>query len=358
MRLTVSKIAVAAVMAGILSGPAAAQVAEKREFAVVGTWGMLDHWKSRESKFWNETLPKASGGNLSANAKPLTELGMDGHKVMRDLKSGAFDFAHGVFLYVSADSPVIEGTDLPGMIPDVKLARKAMEAYKGHLNREFEEKFDSKILMLYAWDEINMFCKLPEGTPNEIELSALKGLKVRSYGSSISEFITYTLDATPVPVAFGEVLPSLQKGTIDCGVTGVLSGYSGKWWQVATHLLRTSLGYTASFLAVNNKTWNSLKPETRAFLEAEISKLENEMWAATERNDTLGLHCNTGTGSCPTEPGKMKLVSLSAGAKAQLKASVNDNVVQKWADRCKKRSADCVANWNATIGKLLGYEAR
>lgn len=357
MNSGISRLASVALLAGMAAAGFHAEAQERKQFAVVGTWGQLDHWRARESKFWNETLPKASNGALTANAKPLTELGMDGHKVMRDLKSGAFDFAHGVFLYVSADSPVIEGADLAGMVPDIQTFRKVMNAYKPHLDREFDAKFDSKILMLYAWDEVNMFCKLPATTPAQIDLSALKGLKIRSYGSSISDFITNTLDATPVPVAFGEVLPSLQKGTIDCGVSGVLSGYDAKWWQVATHNVRISLGYTASFLAVNKRAWNALQPATRTLIEAELAKLEDEMWSATAANDSRGLQCNT-TGPCPSQVGGMKLVTLTPEAQARMKTSVNDNVIQKWADRCKRRSPDCAENWNKSIGALMGYVAK
>ena len=63
---------------------------QKREFQVVGTWGNLALWKDHESKFWSETLPAASGGNLTANAKPYTEVGLSGFEVMRLLKLGVY----------------------------------------------------------------------------------------------------------------------------------------------------------------------------------------------------------------------------------------------------------------------------
>ncbi|MEO1105542.1 MAG: hypothetical protein AAFW98_17705, partial [Pseudomonadota bacterium] len=122
----------AAVLAASLAfcvGAGPANALEERQFNVVGTWGQLAHWREREDAFWNETLPEVSGGKLTANAKPLTELGLDGRKVMRDVRAGAFDFANGVFLYISGDSPVIEGADLAGMVPDVETFRKVMDAY-------------------------------------------------------------------------------------------------------------------------------------------------------------------------------------------------------------------------------------
>jgi len=351
----ISTLLMASALSLTLACTAQAQSIDTKKFAVVGTWGQLDHWK-REDKFWNQTLPAISGGKLTANAKPLTELGMDGQKIMRDLRAGAFDFAHGVFLYVSSDSPVIEGGDLSGVSPDLATFRKTMNAYLPVLNKEFEKKFNSKILMLYAFDETNMQCKLPENTPSEVGLEVFKNLKIRSFGASISDFISESLDAVPVPVAFGEVLQSLQKNTIDCGVSGVRSAYDAKWWQVATHNVNLSLGYTASFLAVNKKVWDKLSPDTQKLIESEVAKLEEEMWQATARNNEKGLNCIT-SGSCDTENGNMKLVRLTEEAQKALKQSINDKVVRNWASRCKTRSATCVDDWNSTVGEVVGMRA-
>ena len=52
-------------------------------------------------------------------------------------------------------------------------------------------------------------------------------------------------------IAFAEVVPALQKGVADCGLTGTLPAYNAKWWQVVTHNIRIRLGYASSFLAMN-----------------------------------------------------------------------------------------------------------
>jgi len=59
----------AAVTASLaLSATAMADIDEK-EFLVVGTWGNLFNWKEHESRMWNDVLPAASGGKITANAK-------------------------------------------------------------------------------------------------------------------------------------------------------------------------------------------------------------------------------------------------------------------------------------------------
>ena len=75
------KIAAVSALVGataMSAGTATAADLGKKNFVVVGTWGFLDHWKEREGPFWNETLPKVSGGALTANAKSQTDLGLSG----------------------------------------------------------------------------------------------------------------------------------------------------------------------------------------------------------------------------------------------------------------------------------------
>ena len=345
-----------AATAAAIAMPAGAQ--ETREFAVVGTWGQLAHWQERESVFWNATLPEISGGALTANARPLTELGMDGTTVMRELRSGAFDFAHGVFLYVAGDSPVIEGSDLSGVTPDLGTFQRVMDVYEPVLEAEFQRLFNSQILMLYAWPQTHLLCNLPEDTPSEVDLSVFEGVKVRSFGASMADFITETLAAVPVAVSFGEVLPSLERGALDCGATGVLSAYSADWQEGTTHDVQVSLGYTASFLAVNNDVWEALADEERALIEEAVAGLEEEMWEATAADDADGIAC-LADGPCPRgEAGGLSQLKLTDAALEEMRQSLEAGVIANWAERCEARTEGCVARWNETIGALLGYEAK
>ncbi len=146
-RVSIGALAATLLCAAALPGTAMADV-QKREFQVVGTWGNLELWKQHESKFWNATLPRVSGGKLTANAKPYTELGLSGFEVMRLLRLGAYDVVHAVLTYVAQDSPALEGMDLAGVTQDLGIYRKAMDAYKGVLARELADKYNAKLLMV------------------------------------------------------------------------------------------------------------------------------------------------------------------------------------------------------------------
>lgn len=333
--------------------PASAEM-KSREFKVVGTWGFLDHWKEREGPFWKERLPSITGGKLTANAKSQTELGLSGFEIMRLLKLGVFDAVHGVTTYVAQDSPAIEGADLAGVIQDLPTYRKANEAYRGILEREFEQKYDAKLLMIYAWPSQQLWCNLGDKSIKEFGLDKLKGKKIRTYSTTLGDFIE-GVGGSAVTIAFAEVVPALQKGVADCGLTGTLPAYNAKWWQVVTHNIRIRMGYASSFLAMNLKVWNGLDDETKAMFRKELAALEEEMWIATAANDQRGMDCNA-SGPCDLgEPGGMVPIEPTAADKEKLKKVVEEFVLKRWAKRCGTQQ--CIDEWNATIGKLAGVTA-
>lgn len=348
MKRTIKLLCAAAMLA--CAGPAAAGDIDTKKFAVVGTWGNLNNWKLHESKFWNEILPKASGGKITANAKPYTELGLSGYEVVRLLKLGTYDAVHALTTYTSQDSPALEGIDLAGVIQDFDTYRKALKAYEPIIRRELRKKYNAELVMLYTFPSQQLWCKLGA---SDGSLKSLKGKKIRTYSTSLGDFIE-GLGASAVTLAFAEVVPALEKGVADCGITGTGPAYNAKWWQVVTHNIQVRLGYAATFMAVNGKTWDGLSKETQKLIRDNAAKLEDEIWKVVAKNDAVAMACNA-KGPCDWgKPGGMTPIAPSDADKAQLKQIVRDFVLKRFAKRCGKA---CAKEWNATIGKIAGIEA-
>ena len=62
-------------------------------------------------------------------------------------------------------------------------------------------------------------------------------------GTSQGDFAA-AVGAVGVTIAFGEVVPALEKGVVDCGITGTMPGYKAKWTEVTNTLFRLPVGYT------------------------------------------------------------------------------------------------------------------
>ena len=185
-------------------------------------------------------------------------------------------------------------------------------------------------------------------------LADLKGKKVRTGNRTLAEFVE-AFGGTGVTLAFNEVVPALQNKVVDCAITGTLSGNSAKWHEVATHIYALPLGWSHVMHAVNLKTWQRLDPKVRSFLEKEIAGLENRIWQAAAEETQQGYDCNAGKDSCTMgTKAKMTVVPVSDADKAALKKALTETVLPKWAARC---AGECVAEWNASVGKVVGLTA-
>lgn len=329
--------------------PVAAIAADKpATIKAVGTWGSLTNYQKHEGPFWNDTINTASGGTIIGDIKPQTELGLKGFEIMRLVKNGVFDFAFGLPGYVAAENAVFEGGDLSSVTQDIATQRKVAEAYQPVLEKAFSEIYNAKLMMLYPFPSQTLWCN---GEVNG--LSDLKGKKIRVYSTTLGDFVE-GVGGTSVTVPFAEVIPALEKGVVDCGITGTMSAYKAKWHQVATHAYTLRVGWGLAFGAMNMDKWNSMSADQQSVLTKEISALNERMWAETATEDEVAISCITG-GQCDIgEPGAMTLVEpTEADLKVRDKVA-NDVILARWAERC---GADCAATWNSTVGSILGLKA-
>ncbi|MGE0849788.1 MAG: TRAP transporter substrate-binding protein [Hyphomicrobiaceae bacterium] len=344
------KMGLAAFGAMLLMSSAVFAQVEEKKFNVVGTWNFLTNWQVLEVPFWNQELPKASGGKITANLKSVTELNLKGTEVLRLLKSGVYDFAAALPIYVDDGGAVIEATDIAGVARTFKMSREVTDLWMDEMQKVMKEKHNAIILASFTWPEQNFYCR---GDIKSVE--DLRGKKVRVQGVSQADLVK-GFGASAVTIPFGEVVPALEKGVVDCGITGTMPAYKAKWPEVTDTLFRLPVGFTAALWLANINTWNKLSPATRALMQREFKALEDKSWKTVEAETEDGVHCTTGTGPCPAgPPGKLKLVKPT---EADLKARdrvLNDTVLKEWAKRCGEA---CAAKWTETIGKRYGLAAK
>ncbi|MFN4087884.1 MAG: TRAP transporter substrate-binding protein [Alphaproteobacteria bacterium] len=334
----------AAAAALFAAGSAQAQT----QLKAVGTWGNLSNWQHIEKPFWEKDLPEASGGSLTGDAKPLTELGLRGFEVMRLLKLGVFDVAHALPIYVAEDA-VIEGIDLAGVATDFKTARAVADAYRDVLADALSKNYSAKLLNVYPFPAQVFYCRTPISG-----IADLKGKKVRVQGASQGDFVE-AVGGAPVTIAFAEVVPAMQKGVVDCGITGTMPGYKAKWYEVASHVFTLPVGFTITFTAINENSWNKLDEKQQEALLKASAAFEDKGWEVIEAENEEGIACGTGTGECTVgAPGKMTLVKPGEADVKARETALNEGVLRKWAQRC---GADCVKQWNETVGKVVDLQA-
>ena len=320
---------------------------EEQSFKVIGTWSSLSAWKNFEEPLWTKWLPDASGGKIKGQPISISEAGLKGYEVVRLLKLNVFDFAHGLVGYVAKGNGLIEAGDLAGMAQDFDTLKKIVTAYRPTLNKTFEDTFGAKIVALHPWPPSLVYCTSPISGPSD-----LAGKKVRVHSASLGDYVEGA-GGTSVTMSFGEVLPSLQKGVVDCAITDAMSAYRGKWHEVIKYVMDTKLAYSLSFTAVNITKWNSLDDATKKIMMETFATLEEKAWAGAISDDKNGVNCLT-SGPCPVgEPGGAIRVALEGAALKAHQDILQNAVLKEWAMRCP----ECVDTWNSTAGKAAGLTA-
>jgi TRAP-type C4-dicarboxylate transport system substrate-binding protein len=259
------------------------------------------------------------------------------------------DFISGPVSFVSGDFKLYDGLDLAGLILDIDTMRKATEAYRSVMNKNMEENFGARLVAVWPSPPQVLFCR-----DKITGVQDLKGKKIRTFNQTLADFVE-GVGATAVNLSFPEVVPALQHGTVDCGITGSGPGNTAKWWEVTSYLYPLVLGWAPYFSAVNLATWNHLDKPTQDFLTTQLRQMESDMWAHVGEVAQDGINCNIGKGECRTGvKANMNLVGVSDSDRAQLKKLLVESVVPLWAKRCGQA---CVNDWNNSVGKVVGVTA-
>jgi TRAP-type C4-dicarboxylate transport system substrate-binding protein len=315
---------------------------------VVGSWSGLPLHKQYEAPFWTKTLPEASGGSVNVALTTHDQMGLGVGDIYRLLGEGVYDVAMTVADYAVADAPELEGLDVPLLALNADDAKAMVDAAGPMVEDIFRNRFNSHVLAIAPYPPQVVFCNKPISG-----LSDLAGLKIRASGRMTAKFLE-ALGAEGINVSFSEVPGALQKGVVDCAVTGAGSGYSAGWWEVSTHLLTLPLGgWDSVVTAINLDKWNSLDAATQELIAKQVSEnFEAPAWASAQGALANDVACLTGNGECASgDKRAMTLVDVSDADFAKAREILETEVLPDWASRAGE---EWVTRWNDSVGKVVG----
>ncbi len=302
-----------------------------------------------------ENMPKASNGRIEFNLKSWPEANVQGPEVIRLVRSGQVDIGGAPLTTVSGDVPILDGVDLAGLNPEIDQAFRVAEAMMPIANRELE-RLGVRIIASYPYPAQVFFCRKAING-----LADFKGLKIRVNGPSPGDLMN-ALGAQPTALAFGEVYTALERGTVDCGVTGTGSGNGTKWYEVSTHLYTLAISWSTSGYFVNLAWWNKLDPAVRSFLEAQFRDVQAQQWKLGADATQDGVDCNIGNAAGCTigtvvKNRPMVWVKASDADKARVREALQNVVLPNWVKRCGPKCGDV---YNEVIAPISGvrYAAR
>jgi TRAP-type C4-dicarboxylate transport system substrate-binding protein len=324
--------------------PVRSQELPSLHLKVVGGLGQTIQFRNFEEPFWNKELAERSGGRITAEVTPWDQFGIKGAELLQFTRLGAIVISTVSLSQIASEDPEAAAIDLAGLNPDIPTLRRSIKAYLPTLREVYRNRYGLELLAIWSYPAQVMFCNRPIHG-----LADLKGVKVRVASAMHSDFIE-GLGGVGVTLPFDGLTDALKKHVADCAITGAMSGYRLGLYNATTHLDATTVSWGPYVLFANHAAWQRFDPAVRDFLTAQIDELGDKLWQAADHETQEGIACLTG-GLCDEGPAAhMTLVPTTDEDRGLIRQSFMTTVAPRWSERC---GAECVTNWNRTIGQLL-----
>lgn len=332
---------VLAVGLGVAAAHAAAPAHVMR---VVGGLAGVNQYLRWEEPFWTQELPRLSGGRFGAEIVPFDRAGVPPDDMLRLVQLGVMPFGTVLLSSLTAYYPEYTAPDLAGLSNDMAAARVHEGAFRPFLTDSLAQQHGIRLLAMYVYPAQVVFCKKPFSA-----LTELSGRRVRVSSAGQADFVE-ALGASAVQIPFAQIVRHIESGSVDCAITGTLSGNGLGLHLVTTHLHSLPISWGMAMFVANQRAWDGLPADLRSLLTRELPKLEAAIWAESERDTERGIACNTGQPSCKNgSQGRMTLVPASAQDQRLQQQVFSTSVLPRWLRRCGQRCADV---WNQTIGTV------
>lgn len=352
-RVLAALLAGVALLALLLPHPAAAQQPAAATGAlrlrIVGGLAALNQYTRHEEPFWGSELGKLSGGQLSAEIVPFDRAGIRGQEMLQLMQLGVVPFGTALVSQSGVAEPLLAAPDLAGLNPDIASLRKSVATYRPQLEKVLRERHGIELLAVYTYPAQVLYCKKAFSG-----LADLGKRRIRVAGPAQADWVE-ALGAVPVSVGFAGIVDAFRAGNLDCAITGTMSGNTIGLHEHTSHLLPMAVSWGIALFGANQASWKALKPEHRALLQRELPRLEQAIWAESDRETGEGLACNTGASGCQNgRRGRMTAVPVSAADDQRRREILANTVLPRWVQRC---GPACAEVWNQTLGGPLGIAA-
>ena len=214
--------------------------------------------------FLAPNLYERTNGQVEIVITSFPELGIAGPDVLTLVADGTLAMAQVYSGYIAGELPAIEIVTLWGVYPDNEITYRSQVTLLEDLEQLVLDETGGVVINhnWFSGVEQYFFCK------EKIEsLEDFKGKKTRSHSAALSDWIN-GMGAEAQFVAFAEVYTALERGILDCGVTGADPAYGQRWYEVTSYMNGPLPSFTATNNIVNSMVWDRMPEDLQQiFLE-------------------------------------------------------------------------------------------
>lgn len=223
---------------------------------------------------FKEILEKRSDGTIRVEIYPNGQMGQN-RELIESMQAGVLDAGLPALPALGGFTDATKVFDLLYLFNNRKEAEKILD---GPIGKKVEEEVKKSGVMILSWWSQGF----REATSNRkfTSPSELKGLKIRVMDNPLHIEAWNTLGASAIPMAFSEVLTSLQQGVLDAQENPYQNIVQSGFDKVQKYIIETDHLYGPLPLVFSVRIWDKLTPEQQQMLKEAAD--ETKIWAREE----------------------------------------------------------------------------
>ena len=217
-----------------------------------------DHMWHQASEKFKEELEKITGGKMSVEIYPASQLGSEADMVQQ-VEAGSVDMAMITAAYLTSRTPEIAAWFAPYLFESLEEANTAAQSDLGQQVLKKVEGTGLKGLTYLFAGQRTMVTK-------DVKISStddLNGLKLRVTPSPALQSFYRNAGAAPESLSLTEVYSALQTGVIDGMDMDLDATITNKYAEIAKYVAVTNHMVWPSTILTNEKKFNALSQEAQ-----------------------------------------------------------------------------------------------
>jgi tripartite ATP-independent transporter DctP family solute receptor len=236
------------------------------------------------ANLFDAKLRELSAGTMSINQFPGAQLGQE-PQMLQKMRAGDIDFVITSTANASTLAPQAGVFSIHFIFRDQDHLAKVLA--DPAVSQEFRAMINDSVQGAQVLGLLTMGFRNMYGKKDVTSVSDIKGQKVRVQATKTEDAMFPAYGAQTVHMPFGEVYTSLQTGVVNFAENGVNVYLANKHYEVAPILSMTEHEANNNCIWVSQKTWDSLTPQQRSWVQAsadEVAKREPAMALKLEKD--------------------------------------------------------------------------
>ncbi|MDR2056346.1 MAG: TRAP transporter substrate-binding protein, partial [Desulfovibrio sp.] len=253
-----------------------------------------------------ELLDKKSNGMIKLQIFPNGQVGQN-REMIESLQGGALDMALPALPGLGGFTQATRIFDLFYLFNDRKEAEKVLD---GPVGQDVAKAVESAGIKIISWWSQGF----RESTSNRLfkTPAELKGLKIRVMENPLHIEAWNTLGASAIPMAFSEVLTSLQQGVLDAQENPYQNIVNSGFDTVQKYVIETGHLYGPLPLVYSKVNWDKLTPGQQKIIQEAAD--ETKIWQREKQEEI-----NSGLKQAIIKKGKTRIIELNAAEKEEFR---------------------------------------